>query len=259
MNGLTELFAGFGHVMGEVALAIFPLMVLVVLAQLFLLKQPFSRLKSAVLGFLFTFLGLSLFLQGVNAGFLPVGQLMGEKLGSLSYSWILIPIGFVLGFVITFAEPAVRVLNHQVEKVSGGSIPQSLMLYTLSIGVAVSVALAMGRVLYGWPLFAFLLPGYALIFIMARFSKQAFVGIAFDSGGVATGPMTATFVLAMTIGLAGAIEGRDPLTEGFGMVAFVAMAPILSVLVLGLLYRRKEQENERKLARESVVDHHSGE
>ena len=133
------------------------------------------------------------------------------------------------------------------------------MLYTLSVGVAVSVALAMGRVLYGWPLFAFLLPGYILIFIMALFAKKAFVGIAFDSGGVATGPMTATFVLAMTIGLASAVEGRDPLTEGFGMVAFVAMAPIVSVLVVGLLYRRKEQVYERRLARESVAHRHSGE
>lgn len=258
MNVFAELFAGIGHIMGEVFMALFPLAVLTVLAQRFLLKKPLSRLKEVLAGFLLTYVGLVLFLQGVNAGFMPVGQMMGEKLGSLSYNWILIPIGFVLGFVITFAEPAVRVLNHQVERVSGGAIPQMLMLYTLSIGVGVSVALAMGRVLYGWPLFAFLLPGYILIFIMARWAKKAFVGIAFDSGGVATGPMTATFVLAMTIGLASAIEGRDPLTEGFGMVAFVATAPILSVLVVGLLYRRKEQEHERKLAREAVADRDSG-
>lgn len=259
MNIVVELFSGIEHIVWEVFVALFPLAVLAVLAHQFLLKKPLSRLKEVLAGFLLTFAGLVLFLQGVNAGFMPVGQMMGEKLGSLSYNWILIPIGFVLGFVITFAEPAVRVLNHQVERVSGGSIPQTLMLYTLSIGVGVSVALAMGRVLYGWPLFAFLFPGYTLIFIMALMAKKAFVGIAFDSGGVATGPMTATFVLAMTIGLAGAIEGRDPLTEGFGMVAFVATAPILSVLVVGLLYRRKEQEHARRLAREAVADRDRGE
>ncbi len=259
MTVVAELLDGFEHILWEVFLALFPMAVLVVLAQLFLLKQPLSHLKPVLVGFLLTFAGLSLFLQGVNAGFMPVGQMMGQKLGSLSYNWVLIPIGFVIGFVITFAEPAVRVLNYQVERVSSGTIPQTLMLYTLSVGVAVSVALAMGRVLYGWPLFAFLLPGYILIFIMTLFAKKAFVGIAFDSGGVATGPMTATFVLAMTIGLASAVEGRDPLTEGFGMVAFVAMAPIVSVLVVGLLYRRKEQVYERRLARESVAHRHSGE
>jgi hypothetical protein len=144
----------------------------------------------------------------------------------------------------TIAEPAVRILNYQVEKVSGGYISQKTMLYTLSIGVAVSVAMAMIRIVYGIPLMYMLVPGYLLALILIRFSSTTFVSVAFDSGGVATGPMTVTFVMALAVGAASGIEGRDPLLDGFGMIALVALAPILSVLVLGLIYGRRSAEAE---------------
>ncbi|ARK28573.1 hypothetical protein BkAM31D_01090 [Halalkalibacter krulwichiae] len=165
--------------------------------------------------------------------------------------WVLIPIGFVLGFVATFAEPAVRILNHEVEKVSGGYIPQKVMLYTLSIGVALSIALSMLRMIVGIPLWYFIIPGYLLALVLMRFSTKSFTAIAFDSGGVATGPMTVTFIVAMTVGIASVLEGRDPLLDGFGMIALVALSPILSVLTLGLLYGRKEKENERTFESDS--------
>lgn len=137
------------------------------------------------------------------------------------------------------------------KKVSGGYIPQKVMLYTLSIGVAFSIALSMLRIILGIPLWYFVIPGYLLAIILIKFSTKTFTAIAFDSGGVATGPMTVTFIVAMSVGVATALEGRDPLLDGFGMISLVALAPIISVLTLGLLYGRKEKENERTFESES--------
>jgi len=162
----------------------------------------------------------------------------------LRHNWIMIPIGFLLGFVATFAEPAVRILNLEVERVSSGSIPQKVLLYTLSIGVAFSIALSMLRILTGWPLYYFIVPGYLVALLLLRYSSPTFTAVAFDSGGVTTGPMTVTFILAIAVGAASVIEGRDPLLDGFGMIAMVALAPILSVLVLGLVFdwRRRKKD-----------------
>ncbi len=196
-----------------------------------------------VSGVLLAFVGLAFFLQGVYVGFFPVGLALGEVLGALMLPWGLILIGFLLGFVATVAEPAVRVLNYQVSRVSGGYIKEKVLLYTLSLGVAVAVALAMVRIIYGIPLLYILIPGYALALGLIRFCPPGFVSVAFDSGGVATGPMTVSFVMALAVGVAEAMEGRDPLIEGFGLIALVALAPILAVMILGLIYRERSEED----------------
>lgn len=236
----------FLAVLWDVALAFIPLVGLFCFFQMVFLKLPAQKMIAIFKGMFLAYLGMSLFLQGVYVGFLPVAQAVGEVLGSLSYNWILIPTGFAFGFTAIFAEPAVRVLNYEVEKVSAGSIPQTIMLYTLSLGGGLAIALAMVRILFGTPLWYFIVPGYILALLLIPFSKPVFVAVAFDAGGTATGPMTGTFILAMAIGVATALEGRSPILEGFGLVALVALAPILSVLVLGLLYKRKEEEIERK-------------
>lgn len=251
---LLSLFDGFGYILKEVALALTPLLIVVCFFQYFILRLPGEKFIDIIKGFLLTFLGIALFLQGVYIGFIPIGQKMGITLGGLPYNWVLIPIGFILGFVAILAEPAVHVLNEQVDKVSGGYIPRKLMLYCLSIGVAFSVALAMARILYGIPLAYILIPGYLLVFFMMRFTSESFISIAFDSGGVATGPMTVSFILAMAIGVATAIEGRNPIIEGFGMIALVAFAPILAVLTLGFIYSRLERENENNGLYENSID-----
>ncbi len=244
MNAII-IFEGFGRVLLEVALALMPLVIAFLIFQVFLIKLSRDRIANLIKGIVLTFIGLSLFLQGVQVGFLPVGQAIGFALGSKPYNWVLIPVGFILGFVITFAEPTVRIMNIEVEKVSSGYIRGQLMLYTLSFGVGVAVAASMARILIGFPLWYIILPGYLLAFIMIYFSKSTFVSIAFDSGGVATGPLTVTFIMAIAIGAASSIPGRDALSDGFGMTALVALAPILAVQVLGFLYNRKEKENER--------------
>ncbi|WP_368505130.1 DUF1538 domain-containing protein [Alkalihalophilus sp. As8PL] len=246
-----NIFEGFGHVLYEVAFALIPLLIFFLFFQIFILKLPMKKLMDIFRGMFLTFWGLAFFLQGVHIGFLPAGEMMGTILGQKEHLWVLIPIGFLLGFVATFAEPAVRILNHEVEKVSGGYIPRKVMLYTLSIGVAISIALSMLRIIVGIPLWYFIIPGYLLALIMIKFSTRTFTAIAFDSGGVATGPMTVTFIVAMSVGIATVLEGRDPLLDGFGMIALVALSPILSVLTLGLLYGRKEKGNERTFESES--------
>jgi len=240
-----HIFEGFLQVMAEVAMALLPLIIFFLLFQFFFLKLPLRKLLDMGKGMVLVFIGLSFFLQGVHVGFMPAGLAIGEIMGKLSYNWILVPIGFLIGFAVIFAEPAVRVMNSEVEKVSGGYIPARVLLYTVCIGVAVSVALAMLRTLTGISLWYFIIPGYALALFLTRYSSKTFTAIAFDSGGVATGPMTVTFIQYLAIGVASSLEGRDPMTEGFGLVTLVAMAPILSVLVLGFLYRREEKKNER--------------
>lgn len=236
----VQIFYGFNDILTEVALALIPLVLFFLFFQLWMLKLPWKKVSDILIGLVLTFFGLALFLQGVHVGFLPVGREIGELVGSWHHQWILIPVGFLLGFVATLAEPAVKVLNYEVDKVSGGHIPRKLMLYTLSTGVAISIALAMARIIYGIPLWYFLGPGYFLALTITLFSTETFTSISFDAGGVATGPMTVTFILAIALGFSETLEGRDPLLDGFGMIALVALAPILTVLTLGLLYRIKE-------------------
>lgn len=192
----------------------------------------------------FAFLGLILFLHGVKIAFLPVGSLTGELIGSMENNWILIPLGFVLGFVITIAEPAVRILGSEVEETSSGYLKEKVIVYTLGTGVAFFVALGMTKIIYGIPFYYLIIPGYILAVILLKFSDSVFTSIAFDSGGVATGPMTVTFVMSMAIGVAEVMEGRDAVIDGFGIIALVALAPILSVMILGIFYRRKEVDEE---------------
>ncbi|MBE0465889.1 MAG: DUF1538 domain-containing protein [Candidatus Desulforudis sp.] len=237
------IFDGFGHVLREVFTALGPLIAVFLFFQLGFLKLPRERVIQILSGMLLTLVGLAFFLQGVYVGFFPVGSVLGEALGALAHAWILIPVGFALGFVAAVAEPAVRVLNYEVARVSAGYIKEKVMLYALSLGVAASVALAMVRIIYGIPLWYILVPGYLLAVALIRFSPRNFVSIAFDAGGVATGPMTVTFVMALVVGVATAVEGRDPLIEGFGMISMVALAPILSVMLLGLIYRERGRED----------------
>lgn len=243
---MTQLFAGFLSTLKDVTLAFLPLVIFYLFFNGFYWKLPRRQVVQFFRGILLAFIGLSLFMQGVNVGFNNMGEAIGHSLGQASYNWALIPVGFVLGFVVTMAEPAIQVLNMEVEKVTGGYIHNKVMLYFLSFGVAVAVALSMFRILSGISLWYFILPGYLTIFLIAPRVKPLFVGLAFDSGGVVTGPMIATFLLAFTVGSSRAVPGSNPLFDGFGMIALVAMVPILSLLILGMLYSRSEAKGGEK-------------
>lgn len=231
----SNILEDFHHVLTEVLTAISPALVLFLIFVL-VFKLPKNMLLTLLKGFIFAFAGLALFLHGVKVGFLPVAMQMGSIIGSLPHRWILIPLGFILGFVATLAEPAVRILSNQVEKSSSGYIRSNVILFTLCLAVGLFIALGMTRVVYGIPFYYIIIPGYLLAVILMFFSKPSFTAIAFDSGGVATGPMTVTFIMALAVGAADQIEGRDAIIDGFGLVALVALAPIIMVMLLGFLY-----------------------
>jgi hypothetical protein len=206
--------------------------------QFVYLKLPKSQIIKMCVGLGYTFIGLVLFLTGVNVGFLPIGNYLGEVIGGTDYSWILVPLGAVMGFFVVMAEPAVHVLNKQVEEITVGSITRKSMLLSLSIGVAISVGLAMIRVLTGLSIWYFILPGYAIALILTFFVPKVFTAIAFDSGGVASGPMTATFLLPFAMGASAAVGGNI-MTDAFGIVAMVAMTPLITIQIMGLVYKLK--------------------
>jgi hypothetical protein len=222
----------------SVALAVLPLAALFVAFQLLFLRLPKREVSRVLTGALVASAGLFLFLLGVTVGFLTFGRAIGEALGTLSARWPLVPFGIVLGFVTTWGEPAVRVLADQVEEASTGSIRRTVVVSTIAVGVAVAVAVGLLRIAYGFPLVWLLVPGYGLVIVLMRFSDKGFVSIAVDAGGVATGPLANTFLLALALGTSAAIGGQNPLVHGLGLVALIALAPMVSVMLLGLLVRR---------------------
>lgn len=239
----------------EVAIALAPIIVFFFLFNALYIKLSKRQLISISIGLVFTYVGLVLFLTGVNVGFMPVGNYIGSLIGKLSYNWILIPIAMLIGYYIVQAEPAVHVLNKQVEDLTAGSIPAKAMELSLSIGVATSLALAMVRVLTGISVMYFLVPGYVLALGLSFFTPKIFTAIAFDSGGVASGPMTATFLLPFAMGACEAIGGADRIvTDAFGVVAMVAMTPLVTIQLLGVAYRlrKKKEQQARALIQDRI-------
>ncbi|MCM1322351.1 MAG: DUF1538 domain-containing protein [Bacteroides sp.] len=229
----------------EVIMAMLPLIILFAVFQIFLIKMPPRQVIRMAVGLLWSFAGLTLFLLGVKYGFIPAGEQLGTMLASLDNSWLLIPIGILFGAIVVCAEPAVWVLTDQVEHISGGTIKRKLLLFSLSAGVAVSIGLSMWRVMNGFSLWYFMLPGYALALLLMFFCPSLFTAIAFDSGGVASGPMTSTFILSFTLG-ASAVSGGNPVTDAFGVIALVAMTPLITIQILGILFAyKKKKENYR--------------
>lgn len=255
VNNLSEalnvFLQAFPHYFKEVAIALSPIVIAFIIFQIIFLKLPKSQLIKLSVGVIYTYVGLVIFLTGVNVGFLPAGNFIGHALGYLDNNWVLIPIGMVMGFFIVAAEPAVHVLNKQVEDVTGGAISKKAMLISLSLGVAVSIGIAMIRVLEGVSIWYFIVPGYAIAIILTFFVPPIFTGIAFDSGGVASGPMTATFMLPFAMGAADA-AGSNILTDAFGLVAMVAMTPLITIQILGVIYNIKMKKNKR--AEEEIIE-----
>lgn len=219
----------------EVLSSVFPVLAVFLLFQLVSKRFHKNQMIKMVIGFLYTIIGLILFLTGVNVGFAPVGSQLGSSLAGQPWKWLLIPIGALIGYYIVKAEPAVQVLNKQVEDITNGAVSRASMNLCLSIGVSASVALALVRVLTGISIYWLLIPGYIAALVLTRFVPKVFVGIAFDSGGVASGPMTSTFLLPLAMGACTALGGNVT-TDAFGVVAMVAMAPLIAVQLMGFRY-----------------------
>lgn len=237
------------HEIKEVIMALLPLVIMCVAFQLFLLKMPPVQVRRMIKGLVYSFVGLVIFLVGANGGFMPAGEKVGITLGGYAmqkggvYIVLLLLTGMLFGAVVVCAEPAVWVLTEQVEQVSGGMIKRKLMLTALSAGVAVSIGLSLLRVLYGFNIWYILVPGYALSLLLTLFCPHLFVGIAFDSGGVASGPMTSTFILSFTLGVASS-GGEGTASAAFGVIALVAMTPLIAIQVLGIVFKIKSGRKE---------------
>ena len=225
----------------EVAMALLPIFVFFLLFQVFSLHLRRLPLTRIVMGVGYTFLGLVLFLTGVNVGFSPLGYVLGSELVSSGLSVLLIPLAMLMGWFIIDAEPAVHILNKQVEELTSGAISAKAMGLSLSVAVALANGLAMVRVLTGLPILYFLVPGYAVALGLSFFVPRTFTAIAFDSGGVASGPLTATFMLPLAMGACTALGG-NVMTDAFGLVALVAMMPLITVQVMGGIYVLKSKQ-----------------
>lgn len=220
----------------EIAIALLPIVVFFAIFQIIsseINKRFFIKIS---IGLGYTYIGLVLFLTGVNVGFMPAGNYLGQMIAGFPYRWIIIPIGMIIGYFIVMAEPAVYVLTKQVEELTDGSIPASAMKISLSISVALSVGLAMIRVLTGISILWFLIPGYVVALGLSFCVPKIFTAIAFDSGGVASGPMTATFLLPFAMGACSAVGGNIVM-DAFGVVAMVAMTPLITIQILGLIHK----------------------
>ena len=235
---LDQFIRAFPQYTEEVLISMLPILAVFMLFQIKTRKYHRRQLLRMCDGFLYTIAGLVLFLVGVNIGFAPVGNLLGEQMVSSSYQWLLIPVGLLIGYYIVKAEPAVQILNHQVEDITDGMVTKEQMNLCLSVGVAGAVGLAMFRVLTGIPIYWILIPGYLLALGMSYRVQPILVGIAFDSGGVASGPMTSTFLLPLTMGACTALGG-NVVTDAFGVVALVALAPLIAIQIMGLVYEHK--------------------
>ena len=231
------------HFIQEIALALLPLLVIFIFFQFVLLRLPFQQVKRMLLGMFYAFIGLVMFMTGVTGGFTPAGLSLGFAMGQLG-PMPLIVMGLFIGAVVVCAEPAVWILNEQIEDISGGYIKRNVMLAALSLSIAIAVALGMLRVSTGISIWWIIVPGYGLALLLTRFCPALFTAIAFDSGGVASGPMATTFVLALSLGASRALGG-NPATDAFGMIAMIAMAPLITIQMLGLIFKHMENKKKR--------------
>ncbi len=240
LDAAREFMTALPAYFEEVAVAVLPIAAMFFLFQLCTRRFKKRQAQKVIGGLIYTYVGLALFLTGVNVGFMPMGQFLGAAIGASDRKFLLIPIGMLMGYFIVAAEPAVHILNKQVEEVSNGSISANSMRIGLSVGVAVSLGIAMLRILTGISVMYFLIPGYLISLALSFFVPKIYTGIAFDSGGVASGPMTATFLLPFAMGACEAVGG-DILTDAFGIVAMVAMTPLITIQSLGLASEMKKR------------------
>lgn len=237
----------------QMAIAILPFILFFIIFHFLVFKYKKSKVIKTLIAFLYTYIGLVLFLTGANAGLVNIGHYIGSFLADSGYAWTLIPIGMLFGFTIVSAEPSVITLNHQVEAVTAGAINRKLMMVALSIGVSVAIGLAMVRVLTGISILWFLLPGYALALGLSFFTPKMFTSIAFDSGGAASGALTTAFLTPFAFGAAD-MFGANILLDAFGLVAFVVMAPLVTIQLLGLVYKFKLKKVNVVHEKDEVID-----
>lgn len=236
----ADILSSLVQTAADAVLAIAPLAALFLLFQRYLLKLPRPAFLRILLGLGIAAAGLLLFLFGVAVAYIPFGRALGTALATVEGDWIIAVIGLLLGLVTAFGEPAVRILADQVEDASSGSVRKGMVLLAVCAGVSAAVAIGLLRIVHGVPLLWLVVPGYGIAAVLLWLTDRDFAAIAVDAGGVATGPLANTFLLAVALGVAAGL-GEDPLASGLGLASLIALAPILSVMALGVIVRRKKR------------------
>ena len=254
-NVIKATFHHLWEVTKEVTLALGLVVGFFFIINAIFLKLPKKKLKNIAIGVMYTYLGLIVFLTSVNVGFMPIGFKMGEQLASFSPIAVTV-FGFIIGLVVVLAEPAVAVLNKQVEEITDGTVSKKSMMIALSVGVGISIALSIIRIIFDFSILYYLIPGYLISLGLSFFVPRMYTAIAFDSGGVASGPLTSTFILPFAIGACMALGG-NVLSNAFGVVAMVAMTPLITIQLLGFSAVVKKQVRER-IAMRRILDEDDG-
>ncbi len=249
---LGDLPAALLHVMKNVAVALGPIVIFFFILQAVFMRSSKRKAKQILIGVAYTFFGLVVFLTAVEVGFMPVGFKMGAQLAA-QQEWVMVLFAFLLGFTVVLAEPAIHVLNKQVETVTGGTVSKRSMLIALSVGVGVSIALSVIRIVFDFSVLYYLIPGYFLSLGLSFFVPKLYTAIAFDSGGVASGPLTSTFILPFVIGVCFVLNESSILTNAFGLVAMVAMTPLITIQSLGFKAVVTKRVKE-KIAMKRILD-----
>jgi hypothetical protein len=216
---------------------ILPVTVVLIFFNTFVLKSPIKNIKTVVLGIILCIFGLYMFLQGINMGLMPLGNNVGVSLPSLNSRALIIGFACILGYTSTLAEPALASLAREIEEISVGAIPNRLMVHTIALGVAVGMGLGATKILYKIPTTKIIIPMLIILTVLTYLAPDQVTGLAFDSGGVTTGPVMVPLNMALGIGLSSIIEGSDPLIDGFGFIALALLGPIIAVLILGMLVK----------------------
>lgn len=222
-------------VVTEVIIAVLPIVIFLIAFQFFILRRPVENISQILIGIALSTVGLILFLGGLKLGFLPLGHQIGANLPATGSVYLVVAFGCIFGYAVTLAEPNLRVLINQVETVSSGAIPGKLVMHAVGIGVGLSLGVSMLRILLGIPLWMIVVPGYILAFMLIYFAPRYIVPLAFDAGAVVTGPMVVPLILTIGVGLTSVLGGRDPIIDSFGLVATATLAPVLTLLVLGII------------------------
>ena len=231
-NLLRSYFTTLLSVTKEVTIALGLIVVFFFIIQTIFIKLPRKRLLQILVGILYTYIGLIIFLTSVNVGFMPIGYKMGMDLANNKTALVII--SFIIGLVVVLAEPAVHVLNKQVEQITNGIVTKKSMLIALSIGVGISICLSIIRIIYDFSILYYLIPGYFISLGLSFFVPRMYTAIAFDSGGVASGPLTSTFILPFAVGVCMVLQGQDSIMyDAFGIVSMVAMTPLITIQLLG--------------------------
>ena len=232
-------------IMWSVFLSILPLVILLLVFQFLLLHIPPEALRRIILGFIYSYIGLCFFFLGTNTAFIPIGEILGKLLSLLSYNWIALPIAFVIGGAVVCSEPAAWALIAQVEEVSEGNIRSSIMLLALALGTSFFVALAIAKILFGFSIWYLIIPSYLLIFVLTIFTPPLFSAIAFDSGSVASGPISSAFVLPLALGFSSQFSSGSA-SNAFGLIAMTSLSPLITIQILGCMFEGKKRRALRK-------------